>query len=59
MVYAISQEGGRLNTQKMVLAGVILSFLLSAVTLLILTVGPAENTQPILFWLMGKMFISY
>jgi iron complex transport system permease protein len=46
--------GGVLATERMVLAGVVLSYLLSAGVMWIISLTPAEEGQRYLFWLMGS-----
>lgn len=57
LVYGVSREGGRLSTRRMVLAGVVASYFLAAVILLLLTFASGREgglpAERILFWLMG------
>lgn len=47
-----------LNTQKLILSGVVLAFAYAAIISLILTLSPANTIKPMLFWLMGDLGYS-
>jgi len=57
IVYAVSRAEGGLSTRRMVLAGVVASYFLSAVLMLLLFLGEGRqgylSTERVLFWLMG------
>jgi iron complex transport system permease protein len=57
IVYFVSREEGTLSTRRMVLAGVVASYFLSAVIMLFLALGQGREgyleTESVLFWLMG------
>jgi len=57
VVYGVASRGGRLSTRKMVLAGVVASYFLAAVILLLLALSAGREgglpAERILFWLMG------
>ena len=44
-----------LNTQRLLLSGVVLAFAFSAVISMTLTLSPMETVKPMLFWLMGDL----
>lgn len=44
-----------LNTQRLLLSGVVLAFAYSAIISLTLTLSPTETVKPMLFWLMGDL----
>jgi len=48
----------RLNTQSLLLSGVVIAFAYGAIISLILTLSPLSATKPILFWLMGDLSYS-
>ncbi len=45
----------RLNTQSLLLSGVVIAFAYGAIISLILTLSPLATTKPMLFWLMGDL----
>jgi len=57
LVYVVSREQGALSARRMVLAGVVASYFLSAVILLLLALGEGKegylSSERVLFWLMG------
>ncbi len=54
-VYFISQSGGRIPKYKMLLAGVVVNAFLSALIMLLLTIGTDDARSSALFWLMGDL----
>ncbi len=48
----------RLNTQTLLLSGVVIAFAYGAIISLILTLSPLSTTKPMLFWLMGDLSFS-
>lgn len=55
LVYAISCSAYAIKTEKMLLAGIAVSFMLSAMTHFLLFVGDPLATHQIIFWLMGSL----
>lgn len=56
LVYSISRSGGNLvRTETLVLAGVAVSSLISAVVSFLTYVAPSEKMQNIVFWSMGSL----
>ncbi|MFT9847751.1 FecCD family ABC transporter permease [Aneurinibacillus sp. REN35] len=54
-VYVLAQVGGRMHTTRLLLAGVSVSIILSAVTNLIVTMAPEEKgMRDVMFWIMGS-----
>ena len=49
---------GKLNTQKLLLSGVVIAFAYAAIISLIITLSPLSTTKPILYWLMGDLTYS-
>jgi iron complex transport system permease protein len=49
---------GKLNTQKLLLSGVVIAFAYAAIISLIISLSPLATTKPILFWLMGDLTYS-
>ncbi len=47
-----------INTNKLLLSGVVLAFAYGALISLILTLSPLASTKPMLFWLMGDLSFS-
>ena len=55
VVHAIARDRlGRIGVERMVLAGVVLSYLLSAGVMWVISLSPAQEGQRYLFWLMGS-----
>ena len=54
VVFTVARSGGRLHTERMILAGVILSFVLSSVIMLILSLRPGPEMRGLVFWIMGS-----
>ncbi|RJS61977.1 ABC transporter permease [Bacillus sp. PK3_68] len=55
-VYIIAQEGGKILTTRLLLAGVAVSMTLSAVTNFIVTLAPKESgIREVMFWMMGSL----
>ncbi len=48
----------RLNTQSLLLSGVVIAFAYGAIISLVLTLSPLSTTKPMLFWLMGDLSYS-
>ncbi len=55
LVYRLARVGGRLPTQTLLLAGVIVSFFLSAVIMLFITLYPDRYVEGVMFWMMGSL----
>ena len=55
VVYRLARIGGRLPTQTLLLAGVIVSFFLSAMILLLVSIYPERYVEGVLFWMMGNL----
>jgi iron complex transport system permease protein len=47
-----------INTQNLLLSGVVIAFAYGAIISMILTLSPAASTKPMLFWLMGDLSYS-
>lgn len=45
----------KLNTQVLLLSGVVMAFAYGAVISLLLTISPLSSTKPMLYWLMGDL----
>lgn len=55
LVFAIAQKDGQLNPMRLVLGGVAVSYVLSAVTsFMVFQAGP-EKTRSVVFWLLGGL----
>ena len=56
LVYGLSRSGGRITTTRLVLAGVAVAYVLSAVTsLLLLTARTGDQARQVLTWLLGGL----
>ncbi|MDJ0461127.1 iron ABC transporter permease [Streptomyces sp. H27-C3] len=56
VVYALARTGGTLTTGRLVLAGVAVSYILSALTsLLMVTSARADHLKEILYWTLGGL----
>ncbi|NUK10575.1 iron ABC transporter permease [Streptomyces lunaelactis] len=56
LVYALSRSGGTMTGGRLVLAGVAVSYILSALTTLVLVVsGRPEHVQEAMFWSLGGL----
>ncbi|MEH7334531.1 iron ABC transporter permease [Neobacillus drentensis] len=55
-VYALSQVGGRIQTTRLLLAGVAVSIIMSAATNFIVTLAPKESgIREAMYWMMGSL----
>lgn len=54
IVYAVAQQGGRLTPMRLVLSGVVVGYVLSAVTSFLVYWGDPRAAQQVLFWLLGS-----
>lgn len=55
LVYSLSVKQGKLVTNKMVLVGVMVSYLASAAMMFLLATCTSENVHGIIFWIMGSL----
>jgi iron complex transport system permease protein len=55
IVYSIARVGGRVPTQTMLLAGVIVSSFFSAIIMFLVSVTSDEHIYNVTFWLMGNL----
>ncbi len=58
MVYIFSSWRGKVDTNQMVLVGVMVSLISTSLTLLIMTLTTGQNLQGIFFWVMGSLDIA-
>ena len=56
LIKITSRKG--INTQSLLLSGVVIAFAYGAIISLILTLSPLSTTKPMLFWLMGDLSFS-
>ncbi len=54
-VYTFSIQKGKLNTNNMLLTGVMISFISSSVMMLLMAMSSSENMNSIIFWIMGSL----
>lgn len=55
VVHALARDAeGRLSVERLIVAGVVLSYLLAAGIMWIVSLAPAQRGQHFLFWLMGS-----
>lgn len=55
LVYTLGQRTQRMNTQGMLLVGVMISFIASSTMMLLMSITTTENLQSIFFWTMGSL----
>lgn len=55
LVYTLGQRSQRMNTQGMLLVGVMISFIASSTMMLLMSITTTENLQSIFFWTMGSL----
>lgn len=55
MVYAFSIQKGKLNTNNMLLTGVMISFISSSIMMLLMAISTKQNMNEIIFWIMGSL----
>lgn len=55
VVYRLGRVGGRLSAERVVLAGVVLSYLFAAGVMWLITLSSATEGQRWMFWLMGSV----
>jgi len=55
IVYALSIRNNRMSTGKMVLIGVMISFISSSVVMLLMSMTNAEQLHGIIYWTMGSL----
>lgn len=60
MAYLLGRKQGKLDDTKLILAGIIINTMLSALIMLIISLSSDKSIQNIIFWLMGNLQnISY
>ncbi len=55
LIYTLSSRGGRIHMQRMLLIGVMISFIMSSVMMFLMAITSAENLHGIIFWMMGSL----
>jgi len=55
MVYFLAKQGGRVQTESLILSGVIVSVALSAIMVFLISIFPDRNMHGILWWLWGSL----
>ena len=55
LVYTISSRSGSINIQRMLLTGVMVSFVASSAMMFLMSVSSSENLHGIIFWIMGSL----
>ena len=55
IVYTFSMQKGKLNTNNMLLIGVMISFISSSIMMLLMSVSSKQNMNEIIFWIMGSL----
>ena len=58
ILYYLSSRRGILNLNRLLLFGVMISFLASALIMFLIALSDIKDLQPFLFWLMGSLEIS-
>lgn len=54
-IYLLSVRGGTVNLSKLLLKGVMISFICSSLIMLIMSISKAEELHGIIFWIMGSL----
>lgn len=55
-VYALARQGGQLSTGRLILAGVAVAYIFSALTNLVIYNAPTgEQVQSVIFWMLGGL----
>jgi len=55
LVFVLARSGGRLSSRRLVLSGIAISYLFSAVTSLLTYLAPDEGLRRVTFWMMGSL----
>ncbi|HID10222.1 MAG TPA: iron ABC transporter permease [Candidatus Latescibacteria bacterium] len=55
VVYSLGVRGGAMRLQRLLLMGVMISFICSSVVMLTMAVSKAEDLHGIIFWIMGSL----
>lgn len=55
MVYVLSMKNSYSNMSKMLLIGVMISFMSSSILMLLMSISTTENLHSIMFWIMGSL----
>jgi iron complex transport system permease protein len=55
VVYMLSTTGGTIKLSRLLLIGVMVSFIASSLIMLIMAITRAENLHGIIFWIMGSL----
>jgi iron complex transport system permease protein len=55
LVYTISSRHGTINIQRMLLTGVMVSFVASSAMMFLMSISTSENLHGIIFWIMGSL----
>lgn len=55
LVYILSQRNGAININRMLLIGVMISFIASSVMMLLMAITTTDNLHSIVFWIMGSL----
>src|SRR5699024_8331398 len=59
LVYSIARGGGRVTSVRLLLSGVAVGYILSALTsFLIFASGSAEGARSVMFWLLGSLSLA-
>lgn len=55
LVYTISSRRGSIDIQRMLLTGVMVSFVASSAMMFLMSISTSENLHGIIFWIMGSL----
>lgn len=55
VVYVLSSRGGKIHIRSMLLIGVMISFIVSALMMFLMAVTSTRNLHGIVFWMMGSL----
>ncbi len=54
-VYALGMKGGSLKPDRMLLTGVMISFVSSSIVMLLMAISKSDDLHNIIFWIMGSL----
>lgn len=55
LVYSISSRAGNLKSNRMLLTGVMISYVASSLVMLLMAISKSEDLNSIVFWIMGTL----
>ena len=55
LVFAVAREGGQITPSRLILSGVAVAYMLSAVTSFLVYISPEGRVQSVIFWMLGGL----